>query len=309
MMSQPYVLEETAVLIKTLSELDAQHMADMEPLHMRAAYRKLGELFDAPPEENVRSVDVSEGGLNFRAYFPGKAEAGPVIVYLHGGGWVIGDLESHHPLCSLIAAETGLRVVAVDYRLAPEHPYPAAHDDCIAAARIVAAGPPWLEAPVSGIAVAGDSAGGNLAFHVAREMGSDAVVAQLLIYPVTDCIGPDEGSYAEFAEGFLLDRKLMDCFLDLYLPDAARAREIAASPGLHSLPAGLPPAVVVTAGLDPLRDQGRALAAALAGAGSEVHFIEAAGMIHGLATMRGAFPSAEPLIRRAAAMLASLMRG
>ena len=308
-MSQPYVLEETATLIKTLADLDAQHMAEMEPPHMRAAYLKLGELFDAPPEPGVRSADFSEGGLNFRAYFPGKAEAGPVIVYLHGGGWVIGDLESHHPLCSLIAAETGLRVVAVDYRLAPEHPYPAAHDDCLAAAKIVAAGPAWLEAPVTGIAVAGDSAGGNLAFHVAREMGAGAVAAQLLIYPVTDCIGPKVGSYAEFAEGYLLDRKLMDCFLDLYLPDPARAKDIAASPGLHPLPTGLPPAVIVTAGLDPLRDQGRALAAALAGAGSEVHFIEAAGMIHGLATMRGAFPSAEPLIRRAAAMLASVLRG
>jgi acetyl esterase len=309
MMSDPYVLEETASLIQTLVDLDAQHMAEMEPPHMRAAYLKLGQLFDAPPEASVRSADFTEGSLTFRAYFPAKAEAGPVIVYLHGGGWVIGDLESHHPLCSLIAAETGLRVVSVDYRLAPEHPYPAAHDDCLAAARIVAASPAWLEAPVTGIAVAGDSAGGNLAFHVAREMGADAVIAQLLIYPVTDCTGPNEGSYVEFAEGYLLDRKLMDCFMDHYLPDPAHAREIAASPGLHALPPGLPPAVIVTAGLDPLRDQGRALAAALASGGSEVHFIEAAGMIHGLATMRGAFPSAEPLIRRAAAALAGLMRG
>jgi acetyl esterase len=309
MMSEPFVLEETAAVIRTLAEFGGQHMADMEPAHMRAAFGKLNELFEVPPVAGVRSADVSEGGLGLRAYFPGKAEAGPVIVYMHGGGWVIGDLDSHHPLCTMIAAETGLRVVAVDYRLAPEHPYPAAHDDCLAAARIVAAGPAWLEAPVTGIAVAGDSAGGNLAFHVAREMGAGAVLAQLLIYPVTDCVGPEGGSYAEFAEGFLLDRRLMDCFFAHYLPEPARAREIAASPAFHPLTPDLPPAVIVTAGLDPLRDQGRALAGALAASGSEVHFFEAAGMIHGLATMRRALPSADRLLRRASALLAGLMRG
>lgn len=306
-MAEPYVLPETAAVLAGLAAQEGPHLADMSAADMRATYLALGTMFDAPPEAGVRSIDMTGAGVPLRAYFPGKAEAGPVIVYMHGGGWVIGDLDTHHPLCTMLAAVTGLRVVAVDYRLAPEHAYPAAHDDCLAAARWVAGSPAELEAPVAGIAVAGDSAGGNLALHVATAM--DGVRAQLLIYPVGDCTAPDHGSYKDFAEGYLLDRKLMDRFIGDYLPDQARAGEPAVSPVLHKLPAGLPPAIILTAGLDPLRDQGRALAGLIADTGGEVHFIEAKGLIHGLATMRAAFPTADRIMRRAATLLADLLRG
>ncbi|MCH7627437.1 alpha/beta hydrolase [Novosphingobium sp.] len=308
-MVEPFVLPETAAVLAGLAAQEGPHLADMSAADMRATYGALGTMFDAPPEAGVRSIDVQGGGVPLRAYFPVAAQAGPVIVYMHGGGWVIGDLETHHPLCTMLAAVTGLRVVAVDYRLAPEHPYPAAHDDCLAAARWVAGSPPELEAPVSGIAVAGDSAGGNLALHVATKMGSDTVKAQLLIYPVGDCTAPDHGSYKQFAEGYVLDRKLMDRFIGDYLPDPARAGEPAVSPVLHPVPADLPPTIILTAGLDPLRDQGRALAGLIAATGTEVHFIEAQGLIHGLATMRGAFPTADRIMRRAGRLLADLMRG
>ncbi len=308
-MGQPFVLNETAVVLAGLAQQEGPHLADMTAADMRATYLALGTMFDAPPEDGVRCIDVSAGGVASRAYFPGRAKAGPVIVYMHGGGWVIGDLESHHPLCTMLAAVTGLRVVAVDYRLAPEHPYPAAHDDCLAAARWVAGSPAELEAPVKGIAVAGDSAGGNLALHVAAQMGKGDVLAQLLIYPVGDCTAPAHGSYKDFAEGYVLDRKLMDRFIGDYLPDAARAGEPAVSPVLHAMPADLPPTIILTAGLDPLRDQGRALAGLIADTGSEVHFIEAKGLIHGLATMRAAFPTGDRIMRRAASLLADLLRG
>ena len=307
-MTDAFVLPETAAVLAGLAAQEGPHLADMSAADMRATYLQLGALFDAAPEAGVRSKDLVADGCRMRAYFPGPAAAGPVILFMHGGGWVIGDLDTHHPLCTLIAQLTGMRVVAVDYRLAPEHPFPAAHDDCLAAARFVAGSPAELEAPVTGLAVAGDSAGGNLAFYVAHAMGPGGVAAQLLIYPLTDCTSPEHGSYKEFAEGYILDRKLMDRFIADYLPNAADAAGLAASPVLQTLPAGLPATVILTAGLDPLRDQGRALAGAIAQMGVETHFIEAKGLIHGLATMRGAFPTADRIMRRAIGLLAETMR-
>lgn len=311
-MEQPFVLSETAAVLAGIAEQGGEHLADMSAADMRATYQQMGAMFDTPPEPGVRWTDLAGAGCALRAYFPGEApgnmEAGPVILYMHGGGWVIGDLESHHPVCTTIAALTGLRVVAVDYRLAPEHPFPAAHDDCLAAARFVLGSPPELEAPVTGIAVSGDSAGGNLALYLAITLGSAAVKAQLLIYPWLDCTAPDEGSYKAFGEGFVLDRKLLGRFAADYLPGADMVAGAAASPLLHPIPSDLPPTVLLTAGLDPLRDQGRAWAGGMAQMGMEVHFMEAKGLIHGLATMRAAFPTADRILRRAIATFGELIR-
>ncbi len=297
-MSQPFVLPETAAVLDALAAVEGPHLADLPAQLARAVYHQLGEAFDAEPDLSVRTVDFTGGGCPLRAYFPKAAEAGPVIVYLHGGGWVIGDLDTHHAFCTLIARLSGLRVVSVDYRLAPEHPYPAAHEDCLAAARFIASGPVELGAPVTGIAVAGDSAGGNLAFYLGAKLGDAAVLAQLLIYPLGDATSPTEGSYKEFAEGYLLDRRLMDRFIADYLPGEGDIHHADASPLLHPMPAALPPAVILTAGLDPLRDQGRALAGQMAAQGVEVHFIEAAGLIHGIATMRKALGTGDRIVRR-----------
>ena len=306
-MSGPFVLAETAAVLEFLAAQEGPHLADLPAADMRAVYGQLGEAFDAAPHADVRTKDFSAAGIGLRAYFPGKAEAGPVIVYFHGGGWVIGNLETHNALCSLIASVSGLRVVAVDYRLAPEVPFPAAHDDCVAATQCVLAGPPELEAPVEGVAVAGDSAGGNLAFHVSARLGADRLLGQFLIYPAGDCTSPEVGSYKEFGEGYLLDRKLMSRFIGDYLPDDTARAHPHVSPLLHPFPQNLPPALVLTAGLDPLRDQGRAIAGKCAAQGVEVHYIEADGMIHGMATMRKSFPAADRIIRRASALFAEMI--
>lgn len=308
-MEEPFVLPETAAVLAGIAEQGGPHLADLSAADMRAVYLQMGALFDVQPEAGVRCKDIAGPTCTLRAYFPGEAAAGPVVLYMHGGGWVIGDLETHHPVCTTIAAITGLRVVAVDYRMGPEHPFPAGHDDCIAAAQFVLSSPAELEAPVTALAPAGDSAGGNLALHVATVLGSAAVKAQLLIYPWLDCTAPDQGSYKAFGEGFILDAKLLARFAADYLPGDGMADGAAASPLLHPLPADLPPTVILTAGLDPLRDQGRAMAARMAQAGMEVHFTEAKGLIHGLATMRAAFPTADRILRRAIADFADLVNG
>jgi acetyl esterase len=307
-MEQPFVLPETAAVLAGIAEQGGPHLADMSAADMRATYLAMGGLFDAPPETGVRWTELAGGPCPLRAYFPSDAVAGPVVLYMHGGGWVIGDLDTHHPVCTTIAAITGLRVVAVDYRMGPEDPFPASHDDCVAAARFVLGSPDALEAPVTGLATAGDSAGGNLALHVATVLGSETVKAQLLVYPWLDCTAPDRGSYKAFGEGFILDAKLLARFAADYLPADGDAAGAAASPLLHPLPADLPPAVILTAGLDPLRDQGRAMAGRMADAGMEVHFMEAKGLIHGLATMRAAFPTADRILRRAITTFADLLR-
>ena len=306
--SGPFVLPETAAVLELVAAAEGPHLADLSAADMRAVYRQMGEVFDVPAEADVRKVDIDHDGLPLRVYHPAAPVAGPVIVYFHGGGWVIGDLETHDPLCSVIAKVSGLRVVAVDYRLAPEHLWPAAHDDCLAATRFVLGNPAQLEAPVTGVAVAGDSAGGNLAFYVAAELGQGQVLGQLLIYPAGDCTAPEGGSYREFAEGFVLDRKLMDRFIGDYLPVEADRALAPLSPLLGKIGADVPAAVIVTAGLDPLRDQGRDLAGRIAATGQEVHFLEGAGLIHGLATMRKVFPTGDRLIRRAVTIFADMIR-
>ena len=312
-MTQPFVLDETAALLSLLASAEGPHLADMPPAMARDTYLQLGGWFDAQPDPAVRKRDFVGAGCALRAYFPeAVAQAapapGPVIVYFHGGGWVIGDLDTHDGLCALVAGVSGLRVVAVDYRPAPEHPYPAAHEDCLAAARFVAASPSELGAAVTGIAVAGDSAGGNLAFHVAATLGAEAVLAQMLLYPLLDSTSPAQGSYKDFGEGWLLDRRLMDRFLNDYLPDVARRGCRDASPLLHSVPAGMPPTVMLGAGLDMLRDQARGMAAQLVRLGVETHYIEATGLIHGLATMRKALPTSTRYIQRAVAAFAEILR-
>lgn len=308
MSGTPFVLPETAAVLEFLAAQEGPHLADLSAQDMRAVYVQLGKAFDAEPEAGVRTADFQADGLGLRAYFPRQPAAGPVIVYFHGGGWVIGNLETHDALCSLIAAVSGLRVVAVDYRLAPEAIFPAAHEDCLAATRFVLSSPAELEAPVTGVAVAGDSAGGNLAFHVGAQLGAGQLLGQFLIYPAGDCTGPKAGSYREFAEGYLLDRKLMDRFIGDYLPDADGRAHPHVSPLLHPPAQDLPPMLVLTAGLDPLRDQGREIAARCAAQGVEVHYIEAEGMIHGMATMRRSFPAADRLIRRATTIFAEMIR-
>jgi len=305
-MSKPFILHETAALLELLATQKGPHLAELPAPAAREVYHQLGGLFDEQADPAIRTVDIHRALCPLRVYFPNTAP-GPVILYMHGGGWVIGDLDTHHALCALLARLSGLRVVAVDYRLAPEHPYPAAHHDCLAAAKFISDSPAELEAPVTGVAVAGDSAGGNLAFHIAATLSGKDVLAQLLIYPLLDCTSPTEGSYKEFAEGYLLDRRLMDRFIEDYLPGGQDIGHPDVSPLRHPLPEGLPPTVILSSGLDPLRDQGRELANRIAAQGIEIHYMEAAGLIHGMATMRKSLVSGDTFVRRATSIFTEVI--
>ena len=206
----------------------------------------------------------------------------PVLVWFHGGGWVIGDLDTADGTCRALCREADATVVSVDYRLAPEHPFPAAVDDCWAATRWVAAHAADLGGDPACLAVGGDSAGGNLAAvvaQVARAAGGPSICFQALVYPVTDATC-DRPSMRDNAEGYLLTTAGMEWFYGHYL-GAHDRRDPRVSPLLADDLSGLPPAYVITAEYDPLRDQGRAYAEALAAAGVPVTLDEVTGTIHG----------------------------
>src|ERR1051325_6637444 len=232
----------------------------------------------APPEigaVNNLTADGPHGPIPVRVYRPVGANADtalPVLVYFHGGGWVIGDLETHDVLCRQLTAEAGIEVVAVDYRLAPEAKFPAAVDDAWAATKWVVANAGKLGADPTRIAVGGDSAGGNLAAVVAllaRDAGAPAIALQVLLYPVTDT-STETASYRQCADGYLLTRDGMQWFFDHYLKSPAEASDWRIAPLRAPSHAGVAPAVVITAGFDPLRDEGEAYARKLREAGVRV---------------------------------------
>ena len=258
----------------------------------------------------VRNVlaDGPDGPIPLRVYRPaGVADSTrlPGLVYFHGGGWVIGDLDTHDVLCRCLTAEAGMSVVSVDYRLAPEHKFPAAVDDAWAATRWVATDADRLGVDARRLAVGGDSAGGNLAAVVAllaRDAGTPTISHQVLLYPVTD-VGAETRSYRDFAEGYMLTRDSMRWFVEQYLKSKDEAADWRASPLRASSLAGLPPALIVTAGFDPLRDEGEAYAHALRAAGGRVDYICYGGMIHGFAPMGKLIDSGNRAVSHIAASL------
>jgi len=264
-----------------------------------------------PPEIGaIRNItaDGPGGPIPLRVYRPAGATAGtplPALVYFHGGGWVIGDLDTHDVQCRQLTAEAGITVVAVDYRLAPEHKFPAAVDDAWAATRWVAEHGSELGVDARRLAVAGDSAGGNLAAVVAllaRDAGAPAIALQVLVYPVTD-IGAETRSYRDFADGYLLTRESMRWFTNHYVKSPSEAQDWRVSPLRAASLAGLPPALVITAGFDPLRDEGAAYAARLVDAGGRVDYVSYGGMIHGFMPMGRLIDTGNRAISHVAASL------
>ena len=247
------------------------------------------------------------GDIRIRVYTPVAAPAGPLpgLVFFHGGGFVIGSLDTHDAVCRQLANGALARVVAVDYRLAPEHPFPAAVEDALAAARWVARNATALGIDPMRIAVGGDSAGGNLSAVISQMLKGEPevnIAFQLLIYPAVDMANAYQ-SRTDFASGYLLDVDTTTWFMQQYLPNGAEPADLRLSPALAPSLAGLPPAHVVTAGFDPLRDEGRRYAELLSAAGVKASHTCYEGAIHGFVNMGGVIEVGRTALAESAAIL------
>jgi acetyl esterase len=258
-----------------------------------AMFPPLPDLGDELAEQSDAMLDGATGPLPMRLYRPLGLGPFPVTVYFHGGGFVACGLDSHNNICRRLAARARTLVVSVDYRLAPEHRFPAAVDDGLAALRWVQQNAQTLGGDASRLAVAGDSAGGNLAAVVAQQLRGQAIPVchQLLIYPVTDsaCELP---SHREFEQAAMLSSSMMRWFWQQYLPDPQAGLDPRASPLRHTDLSGAPSATVITAGFDPLRDEGQAYAEALRSAGVAVTGRCWPGQFHGFVSMLGMLDAA-----------------
>ncbi len=286
----------------------------LEPTVARGVYRERRIVTQPAPQAVAEVRDLTAdgplGAVPLRLYRPTasdeRAAGSPVLVYFHGGGWVIGDLDTHDTLCRELANLAGIVVVAVDYRMGPEHRFPAAYDDAFAATRWVATHADEIGIDAARLAVGGDSAGGNLAAAVcigARDASPPLPIAfQLLIYPATDmrCL---HASHVTNGQGYLLIRDTIRYFHDHYIDDPKHDTDWRASPLLASDLSRLPPALVVTAGFDPLRDEGLDYADALAGAGARVGYVCFERQIHGFLPMGKVLDEAATAVALCAAEL------
>jgi acetyl esterase len=295
---------EVAQLLDLLRGLPA--LDRLPPAEARAIVESMRQ--GAPPGPELASIEnrriSASGPLNVRIYRPVARPAG-VIVYYHGGGWVLGTLDSSDAQLRAFAVQTECCIVSVDYRLAPEHPFPAAVTDAVEALAWVDASLVELAGERVSLVVAGDSAGANLATVtaiLARDAQGPSLAGQLLYYPVTDAV-LETSSYVENAEGYFLTRDLMRWFWNHYAPDAARQLDFRYAPLRAADLSGLPPALIQTAEFDPLRDEGEAYAQRLRAAGTPVTLQRRAGLIHGYVGMGPAARVARDAIDDAAAWL------
>jgi acetyl esterase len=310
-MREFYVRPDVRAFLDYVNRLPGPRSHEVSPAEAREMMVKARHVADAPVGGLAVVRDLScpgpHGEIPLRLYDARpKRGPGPLLVFYHGGGFVLGGIETHEPFCAEIARMLDTPVVAVDYRLAPEHPWPAGPEDAIAATRWIAANPAELGYEATGLVPCGDSAGGNFAIVVSLALrdapAAIPVLAQWPIYPAAD---PTKGypSFEDFAEGYFLTRDGMRWFDRCYAPDLNDWRY---APMLKSQ-AGMPPTLVVTASLDPIRDQGRAYAAACAQAGVATVFLEAEGNIHGFINLRKAIPSSDADIARCVAALKLLL--
>jgi acetyl esterase len=303
---------QAQALMRLMAEKGVPPTHTLTPAQARAYYleRRAFTQPDPPEVASVRDLEARgpAGPIPLRSYRPAGAPPHavlPVLVYYHGGGWVIGDLDTHDVLCRQLCNLSGCAVVAVDYRLAPEHRFPAAVDDALAAARWVRAQAQALQVDADRLAVGGDSAGGNLAAVVAlaaRDAGDLPIAFQLLIYPATD---QRRGwpSHTSNGQGYLLTRDSIAYYHDHYLGDPAQDLDWRASPLLHADHANLPPAFVLTAGYDPLRDEGLQYAHKLSAAGNRAALVNFERQIHGFLPMGRVIDEANVAVQLCAAQL------
>jgi acetyl esterase len=304
-----------AAVLRLIAERGVPPMHAEPPPQARVSYRNRRFYAQpAPPAVSLihdKRIPGPGGDLGVRIF---RATAGNepcgALVFFHGGGWVIGDLDTHDILCRQLAIAGGFAVVSVDYRLAPEHRFPAAVDDCIAATRWVRENAQALHIDPDRIAVGGDSAGGNLAAVVAlalRDAGERWLRFQLLIYPATD-MRQIADSHQRNGEGYLLTSESVRWFRGHYTPADADWSDWRASPLLAKSHAGLPAALVITAGFDPLRDEGRQYADALSAAGSPAQYVCFERQLHGFINMTRIIPEANTCVELAAAATARALR-
>ena len=302
-------LDPTAQLALELFKLTRRPPLDqLGPQAARVEFAKLLPISDVAPRPLLqvtdRSIPGPAGDIAIRVYRdrPGVV---PGLLYVHGGGFVVGNLDTHDPPLREVCHQAGCAIVAVDYRLAPEHPFPAALDDAAAAWSWLQAHAAELEIDPQRVALGGDSAGGNLTAalcQMLRDGGHKHPAAQVLLYPVTDMLNRAP-SRDEYADGLFLERALVDWFTQSYLPSPELKRDPRVSPALARDLRGLPPALVLTCGFDPLQDEGKAYGAQLQEAGVDVEFVHYPEQIHGIFGMGGAIPAGRDAIARVAGFL------
>jgi len=269
-------------MLREMADLNAPPIQNLQPEEARLMYSQARVIGDVVEVEKVVDLNITSN-LRARAYYPDTELLKPLLVYYHGGGWVIGDLDTHDHICRKLAREVNCVVLSVDYQLAPEHPFPEPLNDCYAALEWAVANAVELGIDPNRIAVGGDSAGGNLSAAVAiraRDEAGPELLMQLLIYPVT-CSDMTQRSFEENADGYMLTRDAMAWFWDHYIRDQQdRSNPLAAPLFLENFN-NLPAAHIITAEFDPLRDEGEAYARQLSNAGVAVTCIRYDGVIHG----------------------------
>ncbi len=292
-----YVREDVRAFLDMLKQLGRPAVEELPVEEGRQNMRALGQLAEADARDLAIVQDLScpgpAGEVPLRLFDTRDSrDPGPIVVFIHGGGFVIGDLDVYNNLCTELSYQLDLPVVAVDYRLAPEHPFPAAPDDWEAPARWIASSPTELGRRATGLVIIGDSAGGNLTIVTTNQLCADPaevpVLVQAPLYPIADDVSQHR-SLSDFAEGFLLTRSAMAFFSAHYAGDPKDPR--------HTPMAGdcsnTPPTVICAAGLDPLGDSGRNYAAHLIQQGIDVTYLESRGNIHGFGNLRKATPSGQ----------------
>lgn len=299
---------QAKAVLEKMAAAGGASMHTMTPVEARQVYRSMRnrEVSEEVGSVNDERIPGPLGDIPIRIYKPVHNHNSklPILVYYHGGGWVIGDLDTHDSVCRTLTNEAECIVVSVDYRLGPEHKFPAAVEDSFAALEWVAEHAESFGGDRERIAVGGDSAGGNLATVVsimAKEKQAPNIVFQLLIYPSTG-VGQTK-SYEENGEGLFLTKDLMKWFRKHYMNSPSDAKNPYFSPYLYEDVSGLPPALIMTAEYDPLRDDGKAYADKLKAAGVEVEYVDYPGMIHGFVTLANVIDKGQQALKDAAEAL------
>ena len=302
---------QAQALMQLMTDKGVPPVNSMTPVEARASYRSRRTFTqpDAPEVFKVEDKVVSYEGVNVpvRVYHPHAAQSQavlPGLVYLHGGGWTVGDLDTHDVLCRSLCLQADIVVVSVDYRMGPEHKFPAAYDDTVAAFNWTVAHAASLGIDASRIAIGGDSAGGNLSAAACLGLRGQAVqpAFQLLIYPAT-IMWQDTASYHANGKGYMLTQESIAYYTENYLRTREDAKDWRASPQLAESHAGLAPAFVMTAGFDPLRDEGLMYANALSKAGVSAQYICFERQIHGFITMGRVMQEANTAVSLCASVL------